>query len=88
MKSAGSMKSAGAIEVVAVDENSAVGFVVVVVETNVVVMPIVSPVVPTPAKPAEEANSKAESKRNPRTFNEQPRVPIPARPNANGRSIH
>jgi hypothetical protein len=34
------MKSAAVIEVVAISENSAVGLVMVVVETNVVVMPI------------------------------------------------
>ena len=69
MKPAGSVKSAsGSIEVVAVHENSAVGFVVVIVETNVVVMPIVSPVVPAPAKPAEEANSKAKAKCDSRTL--------------------
>src|SRR6266446_6060734 len=43
------MKSAGAIEVVAIDENFAVGYVAVVVEKNAVMMPIITPVVPAPA---------------------------------------
>ena len=59
MKSVGSMKSAGAIEVVAIDENSTVRDIAVAIETNVVVMPIVSPVVPTPAKSAKEADSES-----------------------------
>jgi hypothetical protein len=66
MKSASSMKSAGAIELVAICEHSAVGYVAVVVENNAVMMPIVSPVVPSPPEPAKEADSKAEAKRNPR----------------------
>jgi len=57
MKSSASMKSTGMIEVVAIDENSAVGYVTVVIEHDPV-MPIVSPVSPSPAKPAKEANSK------------------------------
>jgi hypothetical protein len=59
VKSVGSMKSPGMTEVVTVDEDSAVGYVAVVVEHDPVVMPVVSPMSPTPAKPAEEANSKA-----------------------------
>ena len=70
MKSASSVKSAGVTELVAICEHSAVGLVVVMVETNVVVMPIVSPMVPSPAESAKEANSKAEAKRNPRAGQE------------------
>jgi len=66
MKSASSMKTAGAIELVAICEDSAVRLVVVMVETNVVVMPVVSPMVPSPSESTKEANSKAEAKRNPR----------------------
>jgi len=69
-KSASSMKSAGVIELVAICEHSAVGLVVVMVETNVVVMPIVSPVVPSPAESAKEADPKSQAKRNPRTGQE------------------
>ena len=61
------MKSARVIEVVAIDEDSAVGYVGIVAEHDVVAMPIVSPVVPAPSEPAEEADSKAEAKRNSRT---------------------
>ena len=70
MKSASSVKSAGVTELVAICEHSAVGLVVVMVETNVVVMPIVSPMVPSPAEPAKEADSQAEAKRNPRAGKE------------------
>lgn len=59
---AATMKSAGAIEVVAVDENPAVGDVGAVVESNPVIMPIVPPVSPAPTKPTKEADPKAEAK--------------------------
>src|SRR5271167_2617622 len=81
------MKSAGAIDAVAIGKNSAVGLVAVVVETNIVVMPIVSPVSPAPAKTAKEADPKGEAKRNSRTIKEQARIPIPAGPNPDGFSI-
>ena len=74
------MKSTGAIEVVAIHENSAVRYVGVVVVNDAVVMPIVAPAVPAPAKPAKEADSKAEAKSNSRTGKEQSWVRIPARP--------
>ncbi len=48
-----------AIKVVAIDEDSAVGDVAVMIEKDTVVIPIRSPVVPTPAKPAKEADAKA-----------------------------
>src|SRR6266576_1261571 len=44
------VKSTGMIEVVAVREDSAVGYVVVVVKNDTLVMPVVSPVVPSPAR--------------------------------------
>jgi hypothetical protein len=53
------MKSAAAVS-----ENSAVGYEPVVVEEDIVVMPVRSPVVPSPAEPAKEADSKAEAKRD------------------------
>jgi len=81
------MKSAGVIEVVAIDEDSAVGDVGVVVVNDSVVMPIISPVVPSPAKPAKEADSEAEAKRNPRTGKEQSWIRIPAWPDPDGLSI-
>ena len=82
------MKSAGAIEVVAIDENSAVGYVAVVVEKNAVMMPIITPVVPAPAIPSKEADSKAETKRNSRTGKKQSWIRIPPRPDPDGLSIH
>jgi len=58
VKPVGTVKSPGMIEVIAIDENSAVRDVCVVVVNNSVVMPVVSPVVPTPAKSAVESDSK------------------------------
>jgi hypothetical protein len=87
VKPVGSMKSAAMIEAVAIDEYSAVGYVGVVVVHNSVVMPVISPVVPAPAISPEEADSKAESKRNPRTAKVKSRIRIPARPDPDRRSI-
>ena len=87
MESTSTMKSTGAIEVVAIDENSAVGYVAVVVEHDPVVMPIVSPVSPSPAKPAKEANSKAKTPSESWPREVQPRIPVPARPHPDGLSI-
>jgi hypothetical protein len=52
MKSVCSSKSSGPIEVVAFDENSAVGNVGVVVVNDAVVMPVIPPMVKHQAKPA------------------------------------
>ena len=70
----GSMKSTGAIEVVAIDENSAVGNVAVVVEENSMTTPVVSPVSPAPAKSAKEADSKAQAKRDSRAAKIESRI--------------
>src|ERR1700685_3897059 len=58
------------------------------VETNAVVMPIVSPVVPAPTVPTKKADSKAEANCNSRTIKEEPRIPIPVWPDPDGLSIH
>src|SRR5437870_4518953 len=76
-----------AIKVVAIDEDSAVGDVAVMIEKDTVVIPIRSPVVPTPAKPAKEADAKAETKRKTRTCKVQSRIPIPAWPDPDRLSI-
>src|SRR6266446_3590530 len=81
MKSVGSMKSAGAIEVVAIDEDSAVRNVAAVVEENSMTTPVVSPVSPAPAKPAEEADSKAEAKL-------KSRIRIPPWPDSDRLPVH
>src|SRR6266852_3855859 len=81
------VKSAAVIEAVSIGENSAVGLVVVMIETNVVVMPIRSPVVPAPPKPAKVSDSKAETKRNPRSRKIQSWIRIPSRPDPDGCSI-
>src|SRR5450432_1007847 len=81
------MKSTRMIEVVAVDEDSTVGLVMAVVKTNVVVLPVVAPVVPSPAKSAKEADSKAKTKSNPRARKKKSRVGIPAGPDPNRLAI-
>ena len=94
LKSASTMKSVATIEVgtrviegVAIGEDSAVGDVAVVVEDDSVAMPVISPVVPSPAKAAKEADAKAEAKRNSRPGKVQSWIPIPARPNSEGLAI-
>src|SRR5437879_12443273 len=77
-----------AIKVVAIDEDTAVGDVAVMIEKDTVVIPIRSPVVPTPAKPAKEADAKAETKRKTRTCKVQSRIPIPAWPDPDRLSIN
>ena len=51
--------ASAAIERIVVEKSSAVGFKAVVVKNNIVMMPVRSPVVPSPAKAAKEANAKA-----------------------------
>jgi hypothetical protein len=62
------------IKVVAIDEDPAVGYVMVVVVNDVAAMPVISPVVPPPAKPAKKTNSEAQAERNPWAPNEQSRI--------------
>src|SRR5438045_9708662 len=76
-----------AIKVVAIDEDTAVGDVAVMIEKDTVVIPIRSPVVPTPAKPAKEADAKAGTKRKTQTCKVQSRIPIPAWPDPDRLSI-
>src|ERR1700751_2704259 len=75
------------IEWVTVNKDSAVGLVVAVVEANVVMMPVISPVVPAPTEPAKEAISKTEAKRDSRSLQIQSRIPIPAGPHTDRTTI-
>src|SRR5207245_2052828 len=75
------------IKLFAIDEYPAVGDLAMMIEKDTVVIPIRSPVVPTPAKPAKEADAKAETKRKTRTCKVQSRIPIPAWPDADRLSI-
>src|ERR1700731_3718605 len=82
------MKSAAAVEA-AIGENSAMGYITMMVEHHsMTTMPVVSPVSPAPAKSAKEADSKAEPKCNSRYPNVESRIRIPSWPDSNGRSIH
>jgi hypothetical protein len=56
-----------AIEGVAIDEDSAAGDVGVVVVDDVVVVPVKSPVVPSPTKSAKKERLEAEAKNHTRT---------------------
>src|SRR6266481_4643410 len=87
LKSVSTLKSATmidvralAIEGVVIGEDSAVGNISVVVINDIVVMPVRSPMVPTPAKSAKKADSKAEAKRDSRAAKKQSRIRIPAWP--------
>src|SRR5882724_624420 len=82
------MKSAGVIEVVAIDEHSAVGYVGVVVINHAPVTPVGIPVVPAPAKAAEIVDSKAEAESNSRSGKIESRIRIPARPDSDRFSVH
>ena len=77
LKSAATMKSATMIEVrapaiegIVIGEDSAVGNVGVVVVSDVVVIPVRSPMVPAPAEPAKKADAKSETKRDSRAAKE------------------
>src|SRR5260370_7395025 len=87
LKSVSTMKSASMIEVgtpaiegVVIGEDSTVGYVSVVVINDIVVMPVRSPLVPSPTKPAEITNSKAQPKRNSTTAKPQPCLSTPTTP--------
>src|ERR1700674_4967501 len=88
LKSPAVIVSVRVIEGVVISEDSAVGYVSVVVINDIVVMPVRSPVVPSPTKPAKIANSKAEAKRDSRAGKKQSRLRIPARPDTDRLSIH
>ena len=87
MKPVSPAKSSRVVEVVAINEDSAVRYVSVMVVNNVVVMPVRPPMVPSPAKPAEVADSKTEAKPNSRASKIQPWVRIPTRPDPDRSSI-
>ena len=80
-RSCASMKIPGVMtEIVAIDERSAMGDVGVVVIDDSAVMPVESPAMPSPAKAAEVANSKAHSERDRRAADENAGNRIPSGP--------
>ncbi len=79
--------ASSAIEGIVVEESSAVRFKVVVIKDDIVVMPVRSPVVPSPAKAAKETNAKTQAKLNSWSGQEQSGIFIPAWPDSNRRSI-
>jgi len=88
VKCASTMKSAAVLEVVvratgvvvAIYKCSAVRDVHVAVVNDCVVMPVRSPVMPSPAETAKETDRIADAKQDSRCGNEQARIPIPPRP--------
>src|SRR5882762_8986641 len=77
-----------AIEGVVISENSAVGNVGVVVVSDVVVIPVRSPMVPSPTEPAKVAYAKSEAKSESRAVKKQSWIRIPAGPDTDRLSIH
>lgn len=68
------VKSTSVIEVVTIDKDSAVGHVAAMVEHNPVVVPIVSPMSPSPAEAPKKSEAEAETKCNSWTADVQPRI--------------
>src|SRR5580765_6667054 len=79
---------AGVIEGVVISENSAVSHEGVVVEGDVAVIPVRSPVVPAPAKATEETDAKPEAKVNSRAGEVESGIRIPTGPDVDGLSIY
>ena len=67
------------VKVISIDDSPAVRNVgVVVVNDSDVVVPIVIPMVPTPAEAAKESDPETESKTDPGAIQEESRIGIPA----------
>src|SRR5258708_39925665 len=75
------------IEAIAASKNSAVGNIPVVIECDVMMAPIESPMVPSPAKSTEEADAKTETKTYRRDRKEDSRDRTPTRPPHHGRAL-
>src|SRR5580700_5466786 len=66
------------MKTIAVDDGSAMRDVrVVVVDDSPAVMPIESPVVPTPSEAAKQPNAESQPETDPRAGQEEPRIRIP-----------
>lgn len=76
------------IESLVVEKSSAMRFKVVVVKENVVVMPVRSPMVPSPTEAAKVANAKAQAEGNSRATYIKSGIFVPSWPDANRRSIN
>ncbi len=76
------------VEVVAIDDRSAVRDVGVVVVDRCSAVPVVSPVMPAPSISSEKAEPEADSKSNPRSGQEYPRHRIPTRIRDDRLTVH
>jgi hypothetical protein len=70
----------GAIEIVAIDDGCAVGDVGIVIVDYAMVVPVGSPVVPSPAEAAEEADAEAQAEGNAGSGDLQSWIGVPTRP--------
>src|SRR5712675_582522 len=80
--------SAAAVEVVAIYDCAAVGDVSVMVEHRAAIVPVISPVIPTPAKSSEEADSKSSAEVESWAGIKDSGHGIPTRVGQNGVSVH
>src|SRR6266853_1075125 len=77
------------VKVIAIDDSPAVRDVgIVVVDDSPFVVPIVVPMVPTPAEAAEESDPESQSKTDPRAIPKESRIRIPAREDRQGIPVH
>src|ERR1700758_1243873 len=77
------------VKIISINDGRAVRDVrVVVVDDPPVVVPIVSPVVPTPAEPAEGGHCEPKFKIDSRTGQKESRIRIPTRKHRHGSAVH
>src|SRR5229473_7642347 len=76
------------VEIVAIDDRSAVGDIGVVVVDHPVAMPVPSPVIPAPPKSSEETDSKSSAEVESRTVKEDSGLRIPTLVRDNGIAVH
>jgi hypothetical protein len=77
------------VKVISIDDGRAVRDVrVVVVDDSSLVVPIVSPMVPTPGEPAEGRHCEPKFKTDSRTGQKESRIRIPTREHRHGTAIH
>lgn len=77
------------LKTISIDDGPAMRDVgVVIVDDSAVVVPIVSPVVPTPTEAGKQSNSKSQSKSQPWAVQEKSRIGIPTWEDRQRSSIH
>ena len=79
---------AAVVEVVAINDRSAMGDIGVVVVDHPVAMPVPSPVIPAPPKSSEESNSKSSAEVESRTAVKDSGLRIPTWVGDDGIAVH